>query len=213
MNLSWIKYLVAIGALALAGIHLIWPDLPIDATFILLLVIAIGSVALPNIAPFLKSLELPGGLKIELRDAKAATEKAIPLAARAEGKAELTRKVIRKAEVEKHEPLETLRRLAGTDPNLALVGFRIELEKRLLGLAERYQLDPRQKSLPLIVRQLRDKGAFPHSTAVGLIDLISFGNQAAHGAEVSVDAADWVLDLAPNILGLLDTLDGRPSDG
>ena len=58
-------------AIILAVLHILFPTLGIDATTIALL--AIG--ALPWIIPMLKSVELPGGIKIELRDLKAAAQK------------------------------------------------------------------------------------------------------------------------------------------
>jgi hypothetical protein len=42
--------------------------------------------------------------------------------------------------------------------------------------------------------------------ATGLKELIILGNQAAHGAMVSKDAASWALEIAPQLLALLSTL-------
>lgn len=63
-SLTRLRKIVSLGALLLALTHLIWPALAIDALTITLVIIAI----LPWLAPLIKSLELPGGLKVELRD-------------------------------------------------------------------------------------------------------------------------------------------------
>lgn len=55
---------VSLGALLFVLAHLIWPTFAIDAVTITFVVIAI----LPWLAPLIKSLELPGGLKVELRE-------------------------------------------------------------------------------------------------------------------------------------------------
>jgi len=51
-------------ALTILAIHLIWPDLKIDATTLILLIIAV----VPWLAQTFKSLEFPGGWKIEFQE-------------------------------------------------------------------------------------------------------------------------------------------------
>ena len=111
-------------------------------------------------------------------------------------------------EVAKNEndTIATLRNVAGTDPNLALVGVRIEIEKRLIELAKRRGIDSSRKSLGYLLRQLQQDQTIPSDLASGLNELTALGNRAAHGTEVSQDAAAWVLDIAPTILGILDDI-------
>ena len=45
-------------------------------------------------------------------------------------------------------------------------------------------------------------------SAHGLIELIQFGNQAAHGIEVPKDAAKFMLDAGPKIIAILDEVIG-----
>ena len=59
-----LQQLVTLGALIAASAHLIWPSLAIDAVTIALLVAA----AIPWLAPLFKTLELPGGWKIEFQE-------------------------------------------------------------------------------------------------------------------------------------------------
>lgn len=56
-----VALLVSAGAVLLAGAHLIWPDLRVDAVTLVLIAIA----AAPWLGPIFKSIELPGGWKFE----------------------------------------------------------------------------------------------------------------------------------------------------
>jgi hypothetical protein len=194
------------GAILLAILHIFSPGLGIDATLISLLILA----ALPRIIPFLKTIELPGGVKIEFKDVKAATDKIFEY----EGNIETTLKPeslysmtkTSSLTLAKEDPFLVLRHVAEIDPNLGLVGFRVEIEKRLLVLAEKNNLDTYRKPLSNIVRMLQDRNIIPIHEASGLMELVGLGNRAAHGASVSPDAANWVLDVGPSILSSLDKL-------
>jgi hypothetical protein len=194
------KYITG-GAIVLAILHIFSPSLGIDAILISLLIIA----ALPWIIPFLKTLELPGGVKIEFRDVKAATDKISEFEKEVERleKVELVEEI---EVVEEQDPFWVLRHIAEIDPNLCLVGFRIEIEKRLLRLAEQNDIDTFRRPLYSIVKALMERQMLPGPVASGLNDLITMGNRAAHGADVSPDAAKWVLDAGPSILNTLDSL-------
>ena len=102
--------LISILFLALAVLHVFVSSITIDAIAIVLLVLA----ALPWLFPYLKSLELPGGVKIELKDVKEAVEKV------SQGDEAAP------AESDEYDFLQTI---AAHDPNLALVAVRIEIEK------------------------------------------------------------------------------------
>jgi hypothetical protein len=208
VDLRQIRVFISGGALLFVVLHLLWPNLKIDAVTISLLVLA----AIPWITPFLKKLELPGGVKIELRDAKAATDKitggVVELKGEIRGKSGADGKLA----IEREDPLETLRHVAEYDPNLALVGFRIEIEKRLLKFAEQRNINPRRKTHTTIVKELLGKKALPVEVASGMLDLIALGNRAAHGIEVSPDATNWVLDKGFSILATLDSLIEQAGD-
>jgi hypothetical protein len=167
----------------------------IDMVTLGLLLIAV----LPWLASIVKTLELPGGVKIELQDVKAATEPVVAQTATAVG-----------AESASTRPntataWNVLRSVAIQDPNLALVGTRIEIEKRLVRLADLNGIDTSKGSASRLLRDLLTHNAIqPPSVADGLKELIILGNQAAHGADVSLDAGNWVLNRAPFILALLD---------
>ena len=104
----------------------------------------------------------------------------------------------------KEDPFLSLRKVYKEDPNLALVGFRIEIEKRIYTLAEKSGISTERTGLQRLVRELIKNEIISSSAASGLLELIALGNQAAHGASVNKDAAEWVLDIGPSILIQLD---------
>lgn len=204
MKSKGLRFAITVGALLVALAHLLAPSLKIDFVTVVLLVVAV----LPWLAPLVKSVELPGGFKIELQDVKEAAEaviqaptatSAVRLGASADIKFEA--EVIRRGEA----TVASLRNVAGTDPNLALVGFRIEVEKRLRDLAKSRDIDP-SRGLSSVFRELRSRELLPGSVVSALDDLIALGNQAAHGRTVDPEAAAWVFDKGPEVLASLDRL-------
>ena len=199
MKLTRIRWFITIAAILIAAAHFLWPSFSLDTTYIVLLVLAV----IPWLAPVIKSVELPGGFKIEVQDLKEATDKLTAAAAEplkrtfANESRQQQQQLTRAPELV--DPFTTIRQLATTDPNLALVGFRIELERRLLALARRHGVDTQGRSAGQLLRQLQTLQAIPSSVATGLSDLLALGNQAAHGADVSPGAAQWMLDVGPKV--------------
>ncbi|MCZ6528930.1 MAG: hypothetical protein O6949_01180 [Chloroflexi bacterium] len=66
----WLSGIITGLALALAAVHLLVPDIKIDAITIALLILAMA----PWLAPLLKTIELPGGWKFEFRELKEKVE-------------------------------------------------------------------------------------------------------------------------------------------
>jgi hypothetical protein len=195
-----LKIAISIGAILLAGAHVVFPSIAIDATTLILLFLAL----VPWILPFVKSIDIPGVGTINLADTKAATDKITKTETPA----------TRSIDTGVAEPsigttvgetdLTNLWSVFETDPNLALVGFRIEIEKRIRQIAEKAGIDDSRKSLARVARELLAKEVLPHEVVSGVIEIVALGNQAAHGATVEQNAAQWVLDVGPSILVRLD---------
>lgn len=196
MNLRSLKIAISFVCAAFAAVHLFAPGLSIDG--IILGLIAIG--LLPWFQPLVKSLELPGGLKVELQDVKAATEKIAPLVDVQPFTEE------KKLLVATTEPVAFIRQVSEQDPNLALVSLRIEVEKLLREIAASAGIAVDQRGVGALASELRKHAVIPEVVATGLMEFVSLGNQAAHGARVSRDAADWTLARAPQLLGFLHGL-------
>jgi DNA-binding transcriptional ArsR family regulator len=186
------------GLVAVA--HVLLPQVKIDMVTLILLVVAM----LPWLAAVIHSVELPGGFKIELKDVKAAIEKVTAV--------RLATDIGETAASVGGPDLNFLREVAKADPNLALVGFRIEIERRLLKLAQHMNLPATGRSAKVLLRELVEHGGIDRHAAVGLADLIALGDQAAHGSEVSSNAAVWALDKGSLIVDLLDNLVARKSN-
>jgi hypothetical protein len=176
---------VTVIALMFLAVHLLWPQVPIDTVALLLL---LGAV-LPWLSDLIKSAELPGGFKIEFKDVQSAGDKVTKPPAQT--------KALRES------PAPSYVKASDLDPNLAVVGLRIEIEKRLRALADKHGI-PDTRSISSMLRGLREAGVLDASSAGGLQELVSAGNQAAHGASVDPEAARWAIDQGPAILAALD---------
>ncbi|MCW6541001.1 hypothetical protein ND440_02360 [Yersinia ruckeri] len=185
-QLQKLKFIITVGALAGVAIHVIWPHLAIDAITLGLIVVAL----LPWLAPLVKSVELPGGLKVELQEIKEATERV-----KNAGLLETS------ASSEKME--HTFLQVAQQDPNLALAGFRIEIERRLVDLCERNGLSTRNRGLSSLLRGLSEKNILTVEQNSAIENLASLLNSATHGAQVDPAAAKWALNIAPDLLDSL----------
>lgn len=93
--------------------------------------------------------------------------------------------------------------VASTDPNLALAGLRIELERSLVRLAESRQLPLRRVGLTGLLAQLNQRELIGGKERALLLDLAGLLNGAVHGAEVDAGASEWALDTGPRILDAL----------
>jgi len=179
---------ISLVALMVAIIHVLWPKITIDAITVFLLIVAL----VPWLFPLLKSLELPGGWKIEFQELEKARKKA--------EKAGLLSKKNRN----KKAPSYSFESILDKDPNLALAGLRIELEKRLVQIAKLNKLDVNRASVGQLLRLLNQKQILTPEESSALADMSGLLNAAVHGADVDKRAADWAIDVGPKVLQSLD---------
>jgi hypothetical protein len=187
--LKRLREVVSLGALFLALIHILLPHIAIDAIALALIVIAI----LPWLAPLVKSLELPGGWKVEFQELQKA-------ASRAETAGLLA------AEPPEAEVLFSFQTIANQDPVLALAGLRIEIEKRLLRLTDVYDLNGSRRPLGVgqLLRLLERAEVLTNEERWILADMVNLLNSAVHGADVDSRAAAWAIEVGPRLLASLD---------
>lgn len=175
--------LLSIPSLALALLHIFIPNLGIDFISFSFFLLAY----LPLFIPFIKSVELPGGAKIDLVDLEEAMH----------GITE-TENTTGSLEIEDLFSNEI-------DPNMILVKLRIEIEKKLRELINQNRLGHRDKMSP---RQMAEKLAnfkiLTKAELSSLLEIINLGNQAVHGAEVQASAINWSRTRGKDILLLLD---------
>jgi hypothetical protein len=214
---TWIK--IAVSAVAVAAIvcRLIWPNIKnaIDVIAFGLFVVAV----LPWLSSIIESVDFPGGWGVKLRDVqgagslvtagaetKSAAAHPSPRGAardapQAEAKAAMQGSGVRTIPLDASEP--AFMSIVSRDPNLALVGLRIEIEKRVRQLAGTHGLPDR---LPLrkMLNELRRTEILDSQTLQGLDELIMAGNDAAHGATVQDSGAQWAIEYGPKVLAVLD---------
>ena len=163
----------------------IWPEGKIDAVTIGLLIVAV----LPWASFLLTSAKFPGGWEVRFRDLHRAGEMILPK--------------LETVEAEADNQTMSAPLLSTDDPNLALVSLRIEIERRLCCLAELNGVQNR-RSIAHTLNELRRRQVIRSSTFSGLQELVSAGDQAAHGALVEPGGTDWALMYGPQVLATLD---------
>lgn len=184
-----VRRTVTLVALVLALAHLLFPSLAIDAITLGLLAVAI----IPWLAPLVKSLELPGGWKVELQEM-------YQISSRAQDAGLIS------AESDSPSPEHSFQLVADRDPNLALAGLRIEIERRLLRLAEQHQIPLRSRGIGSILRELDKRGVLTSEQRSVLADMVGLLNAAVHGADVDRGASEWAMEIGPGLLQSLDKL-------
>jgi hypothetical protein len=100
---------------------MIWPNIKIDSITITLLIVAI----IPWVLPYIKGFEIPGVIKVDLPETKATTDKVVGCNVVIYPKSTSMKIDAHPAtvKIEEDDPFDSLRKIALTDPNLAMVGF------------------------------------------------------------------------------------------
>lgn len=186
--LKKLRLYVTLGALVVAFGHLVFPGLAIDGITVALVVIAL----LPWLTPLIKSLDIPGVGKIEFQD----TQK---VRARASNAGFLSASPI------PSEETFAFQSLVEQDPNLALAGLRIELERRLVRLAQASGIEQRRpQPMGRVLRQLTDASILSTDQSLVLQDMSHLLNGAVHGAEVDKRVAQSAIETGMHLLATLD---------
>lgn len=185
-----IQIIITVIAVLVAVGHVWFPAIKIDAITVTLLGIAV----VPWLGPLFKSVELPGGVKVEYQELEKAAKKV--------EESGLIAPELDLKPMQKHE--YSFQAVSGDDPNLALSGLRIEIESRLKDLAEKREVKARGYGVNNLTRSLEKTGVLSHEEAAAIRDLLPLLNQAAHGAEVEDSAFGWAMDFGPRVLGALE---------
>jgi hypothetical protein len=198
---TFIQVGISIISFSIIVVHVLWPRLTIDVAIISLFIISI----LPWIIPFLKSLELPGGYKFEFNnELKEVTQKAEE-AGLLPKEANILPKEASLPPIDESELKYSFLLVAETDPNLALAGLRIEIEKRLKDIAKSRDIRLKKpSSVGPVLEALYREGVLSREEKSVILELIYLLNQAVHGAEVDKISARWAISTGLGILNALD---------
>jgi len=188
MKHRWMRWIVTLCAVVVAVIHLVWPAAAIDGVTAVLLLVAV----VPWLQPLFKSVELPGGLKVEFQDLEKVAERA--------GAAGL----LATPPSPQQGPAYSFQQVGSSDPNLALAGLRIELERRLEQLARSRGDADIPRGIGGLLRFLNTRELIGSAERAVLSDLVALLNSAVHGARVDPEAAQWALDIGPRMLQAIE---------
>lgn len=191
-----IKLIISIGATLTAVAHLIFPKVSIDIITVVLIALA----AVPWLETLFKSVELPGGVKLEFQELEKIEKEAKKIGLIS------TQEVTPKVEDDKDKPKYYFVEIAEKNQELALVSLRIEIEKRLRELATKYSVDTQKYSVIRLIDALASKNILTIQETTVIKDMISILNHAAHGVEYDQRNAQWVIDNGPAII---DSLENR----
>jgi len=186
-NLWWVTFLFACVLLVIHSFNL--ADISVDSTSIILLLIML-------ISPFIIAIK-----KIKYGDfeAEIGSEEIKKL------KLELEKAIVSKPDenVEQAEIFKTtdaIRKLAESDPVIALAKVRIELEKTLTRLARIALVDTQPSPLGTLVRKLTNHEIISSQVGKSLSDVISLCNRAIHGEYIAEEDALTIVDLGNELL-------------
>ncbi len=182
MNQNILQKIISTGSLILIIAHLIWPQIAIDLITITLLIIAI----VPWTSWLFKSLELPGGIKVEYRDLEKITEEATGT------------DLLKAVDKDKayYYSIEN-------NPDISLAWLRIEIEKRIRILNSLCNFSE-NKNFSASLEHLQDNKIIDRKEYNILRDLRGTLNKAAHGIEVEPKINDWAFTTGLSILSALD---------
>jgi hypothetical protein len=148
---------------------------------------------LPWLSSVFRSVEFPGGMKVEYQELEKAKEKIEEAGLLAAPAAPALRK---------EEPAYTS--IVEHDPNLALAGLRIEIERKLRAIAKSGGITDDRFSIQKMARELASKGLLTQQECMAINDLIGILNKAVHGAEVDQRAVELAFEIGPHLLVSLD---------
>jgi hypothetical protein len=186
--LKWQIAISSISATLFVG-HLIWPAIKLDTSALFLLALCF----LPWLGAIFKSVKLPGGAEVEYRqDLLQATKKVEDSG------------LLGDSLVQKGDPI--YRTLIEQDPNLALAGLRIDIERKLRTLMGVIDPDNSLKPLSQVVEIIGSRGLFTKGQTQAMHGILKRLNIAVHGGRVPVKDATEVIQMGSR---LLDSLDKR----
>lgn len=178
---------LSVLAVSAAVAHAFLPAIIVDTVTAYLLAIAV----LPWLGLFFRSVELPGGVKLEYQDLKE-----VEIKARDAGLISTSTEGARPSDA-------VYERIATEDPNLALAGLRIEVERELVALAARHGVTASRVSPNVIAGELTKMQVLPIGAQSALSDLLPLLNKAVHGAKVEQKSVEWALTTGSQIIAAL----------
>lgn len=181
------EYLSLIAA-TIGILDIFWIDVTWITVTLLAIAIAPWLFSLEQLHRYVKSFEAPGGLKFELREVSEEAE------------------TITLEKNSKSKDVDAFLDTIKDNPNLTLVGIRIEIEKRLRLLARLANIAEADKLIPTLrLASLLWKQELLTQEEFGLYrDLSSILNRAAHAEHIDAETQLWAIKAAMPLINNLD---------
>lgn len=192
----------ALYLVALAILHAIWPQTYVGPTLWLLI-----GAASPLLPLFFKNIELSGtSAKVEFQQLFDGFDKVLKPrtgGVRAASGATVPATIATEVLVRQAEELG----LNDSDPNIAFLKIRAEIERQLRRIAMNHNVDVgATRTVAYILKDLENQHVLPEGTSEGLRDLIKIGNQVAHGSELPPGSSTYLADMGPRVLTILNSI-------
>jgi len=172
----------------IALLDVLWLDVTWVTVALLGIAVSPWLFSLERLHRYIKTVELPGGLKLALRDASLEAEN-----------------------IELEQPTESLEievflETIQQNPNLTLVGIRLELERLLRQYARKVQIYEANKFVNIrrIMETLLEAGHLKYQEYSLLQDLWPTLNRAAHSEHVDTEAQAWAISAARPLINNLE---------
>jgi hypothetical protein len=184
------KEKIAISAISASILvaHLVWPSIKFDAAALFLISVCV----IPWLGGIFKSIQLPGGTKVEFR------EKLIKALKKFESEGPL-----QESQTPISDPLYI--EILARDPNLALAGLRIEIERKLRDIANLLNPDgPTKLNLSQMVESIGKEGLFTPKQTEAMHGILRSLNRVVHGSTVPLKDAEEIMPQGKRLLAALD---------
>lgn len=182
------------AAASLAILHLLFSKINIDLITVSFLAIAV----IPWVETLFKSVELPGGLKLEFQELR-------KIEAEAQKVGLISTEDVKNEGVEEEGEKRLFVELAEQNQELALVSLRLDIEKCLRSIALKYDLKTEKLGINNLLRRLAAHHIIPIEEESVLRDMIGVLNQASHGMEYDQRTAKWIIEVGPKIIESLES--------
>lgn len=194
-NKKTIQISISIIGVLLIAAHLIWPELKVDSITVVIFAIII----IPWLAPVFRTLEFPGGMKLEYNLEKV-TQKLED-----SGLINSENNVSSRPTHHKYSFMNVV----DIDSELALTGLRMEIESRLQQLSEYSSIQVNNKSVGALTKSLEANGLLTRKEASAISDVLPILNRAAHGEKIESNLHNWVMEIGPQLLDTLESKIGK----
>jgi hypothetical protein len=203
-----IRIILGLGSAVLLFVRFYWPDVQVDVTTILLLLLLVVALCWPSLRrllPFIKSVSV-GGFEVSMGDAiKELSSKAEK--AEEEKKIRPMPAVAPTSLVEEVEEVDTVAR---TSPEAAILLLSAKLERALRNIACATSLSSQARGMPphALIRALAEARVLSNSTVAALNDFRAIRNRVAHGVDASRVDLDAILGIGARLLTTVTGMQG-----